>query len=66
MLVYNYIHEHAATQAGPEFTNKPQLSDLWIAAVSAVCIYITKIIVEKACHPLILYLGRWDDDESDE
>ena len=45
ILVYNYIHEHADTQAGPEFTNRPQLIDLWIAATSAVCIYFIKLIV---------------------
>ena len=64
--VYNYIHEHAETQAGPDFTTKPQLSDLWIAVVSAVCIYFVKFIVLNGCHPMILYLGRFSEGDTDE
>ena len=64
--VYNYIHDNAATQAGPNFTDRPYLSDLWISFVSAIAIYITKHIIMKGFFPVIRYLGRFEEDDTDE
>ena len=33
-LVHNYIHDHASTEAGPNFDQMPQLSNFWITGVS--------------------------------
>ena len=64
--VYNYIHENAAAQAGPNFTDRPFLSDLWISVVSAIAIYIAKTIIMKGFQPLIRYVGRFEKDDTDE
>lgn len=64
--VYNYIHENAATEAGPEFTDRPYLSDLWITLVSAIVIYIVKLSIMKGFQPLIRYVGRFEKDDTDE
>ena len=52
LLTYNYIHEHSATLAGPNFI-PPSLSDGWITAISAVSIYIVKLLILNGCHPLV-------------
>ena len=53
LQVYNYIQEHAATEAGPDFTFKPDLRDLWITVISAICIRTAKVIVKDYSQPLI-------------
>ena len=45
LQVYFYIHEHAEKEAGPDFTFKPDLKDIWITVVSAICIRIVQVLV---------------------
>ena len=50
--VYNYIRENSESKAGPNFI-PPRLSDLWITAISAVSIFVMKMVVLKVCPSLI-------------
>ena len=47
-VVYAYIHQHAPSEAGKDFTRMPQLADLWITFTSAVIIYTTMHAFEGA------------------
>ena len=47
VVVYLHIHEYAGTQAGPNFTRKPQIADFWISVLSAFAVY---------------YLQKWTTD----
>ena len=47
VVVYLHIHEYAETQAGPNFTRKPQIADFWISVLSAFAVY---------------YLQKWTTD----
>ena len=53
LQVYFYIHEHAEKEAGPDFTFKPDLHDIWISVISAICIRTVKVLVMNYCQPLI-------------
>ena len=45
LQVYFYIHEHAEKEAGPEFTFRPDLRDIWISVVSGICIRSIKVLL---------------------
>ena len=51
-VTYNYIQENSKTKAGPNFI-PPSLSDLWITAISAVSIFVMKMVILKGCPPAI-------------
>ena len=52
--VYLHIHSDAVkTQAGPEFTNKPYVTDFWISIVSGFIFYWAKKWVTAVMHPIV-------------
>ena len=52
--VYLHIHSDAAkTQAGPEFTNKPYVTDFWISIASGFVFFWAKKWVTAFMHPIV-------------
>ena len=52
-VVYQHIYDHVGTQAGPEFSNKPKVTDFWISIVSGLVLYWLKKVVTAALFPLV-------------
>ena len=53
ILTYNYIRENSSKLAGPDFI-PPDLRDGWITAISALSIYLSKLLIMKGCgSPLV-------------
>ncbi len=46
-IIYMHIHQYSASEAGSEFTKRPELSDLWISVLSALVIYFSHIFMER-------------------
>ena len=44
---------HASTQAEPEFSARPQVTDFWISIVSGLCFYVSFKIIPAALYPLV-------------
>ena len=52
--VYLHIHSDAAkTEAGPEFTNMPYVTDFWISIVSGFIFFWAKKWVTAIMHPIV-------------
>ena len=65
-VVYSYIHEYALSKAGKDFTQMPQITDLWITLASAVIINRTMHVFEKAVQPYVYKFAKRKANETED
>ena len=63
--VYNYIHENAAKEAGPDFKYAHSISDFWITLVSAFIIFTLNSILKKLGEPLVRKMTTFEPDDTE-
>mgnify|MGYP001359321680 CR=1 FL=1 len=67
IVVYQHIHSDIAkTQAGPEFSDKPNVTDFWISIASGIVFFITKKGVTTCIYPIVKSFAIKLPNENDE